>query len=302
LEKAQREKRDAAKKAAEAERKAAEATKAAAEQQATMKVANGSGGGGAAEGTKDEADAKAAAAAVPAMKGDAPQGGDGKKKEEMSTDELVLKRLNQLNALLTDPSKAQRSHKSRPEEKRQVVFVIANYFVLFLSLIAISAEVHERAPMWMDWLNSHLDSVQVCSADRDALYECVSQGNFSGLVAAVVFWVTRSATTKNILLFGFDTPQKLWTVVYEAGVSAVCWGTSYMFIRRGLNPQTRPNFLYKYWKDAMYGSLAGFNAAFMKAVLKNLLPQDQVLDVLESRQLRAVDWVSRFFFSSSKDA
>ena len=71
-------------------------------------------------------------------------------------------------------------------------------------------------------------------------------------------------------MFGFETPLKLWIVVYESFVTAFCWGVSYMFIRRGMNPDTRRNFMQKYWKDAVYGSLAGFNAAFMKQVLKNL--------------------------------
>lgn len=173
--------------------------------------------------------------------------------------------------------------------KRQVVFTIANYFVLFLSAIAISAEVHNRAPDWIAWMDENVNSVQDCAADRDALFECISRGDMSGLVASVVLWATQSVATKPIFLFGFESPKKLWVVVYEAGVTAVCWGTSYMFIRRGLNPDTRENFLQKYWKDAVYGSLAGFNAAFMKAVLKNLIPQEQVLDALEHPQLRIIE-------------
>jgi len=176
-------------------------------------------------------------------------------------------------------------------EKRQVVFTIANYFVLFLSVIAISAEIHNRAPTWIEWMDENYNSVQDCAADRDALFECISRGDMSGLVASVVLWATQSVATKPIFLFGFDSPTKLWVVVYEAGVTAVCWGTSYMFIRRGLNPDTRENFLQKYWKDAVYGSLAGFNAAFMKAVLKNLIPQDQVLDVLEHPRIRILEIV-----------
>jgi len=186
-------------------------------------------------------------------------------------------------------------------EKRQVVFTIANYFVLFLSIIAISAEIHNRAPDWIKWVDENVSSVQDCAADRDALFECISRGDMSGLVASVVLWATQSVATKPIFLFGFDSPTKLWVVVYEAGVTAVCWGTSYMFIRRGLNPDTRENFLQKYWKDAVYGSLAGFNAAFMKAVLKNLIPQDQVLDVLEHPQLRIIELLSRFTLKREKE-
>eukprot|EP00956_Cyclotella_meneghiniana_P039523 scaffold173084_cov40-Cyclotella_meneghiniana.AAC.2 len=181
----------------------------------------------------------------------------------------------------------------KSQEKKQVIFTIANYFVLFMSLIAISAEIQSRLPQWMNWVQDNYDSVQNCATDNDALFECISQGNFSGLVASFMLWATQSASAKRIFLFGFDTPKKLWTVVYEALVTAVCWGTSYIFIRRGLNPNTRERFLQKYWKDAVYGSLAGFNAAFMKAVLKNLVPQDVALQAIETRQLRIFDWLSR---------
>lgn len=181
-------------------------------------------------------------------------------------------------------------------EKKQVIFVIANYFVLFLSLIAISAEIHERAPKWMAWIDSNITTVQNCASDKDALFQCVSEGNFSGLIASVVLWASQSVATKRFFLFGFDSPKKLWRVVYECCVTSFCWGFSYIFIRRGLNPDTRADCVRKYWKDAVYGSLAGFNAAFMKAVLKNLLPQaDEILDVMEHRQVRIVNFLGKIF-------
>ncbi len=231
-------------------------------------------------------------------------GGDSTKGEGDKVQD-VLRQLTELLGVDGDESdgrhrRHRRSHRDRSEERKQVVFVLANYFVLFLSLIVISAEIHERAPRWMDWVTTHVDSVQSCSKDSDALYKCVSEGNLAGLVASFIFWVSRSAATKNILLFGFDSPQKLWTVVYEALVTALCWGTSYIFIRRGLNPDTRRHFLHKYWKDAIYGSLAGFNAAFLKAVLKNLIPQDQVLDAVQTRHSVVVGWLSHIFHSADE--
>lgn len=213
--------------------------------------------------------------------------------------ELLSQRLEKLSDTLLrlheDGPYAKEQEQFKPVEKGQVIFMIANYFILFLSLIAISAEIHERAPRWIQWVDKNVTSVRNCAADRDALFECVSQGDFSGLIASVILWATTSVFTKRLFLFGFDSPFKLWVVVYEAGVSAFCWGCSYMLIRRGLNPETRPNFLRKYWKDAVYGSLAGFNAAFMKAVLKNLIPQEQVFDVLDQRQLRIVTFLNKFF-------
>jgi len=225
---------------------------------------------------------------------------------EVRTDDLIEQQLRQLNELFLQrrsggaqdaKSSTERSddlaeeEQYHREEKKQVIFLIGNYLVLFMSLIALSAEIQSRLPQMMKWVQENYDSVQNCATDRDALVDCLSKGDFSGLVASFLLWATQSVAAKRIFLFGFDTPKKLWTVVYEALVSAVCWGISYLFIRRGLNPNTRQNFVHKYWKDAVYGSLAGFNAAFLKAVLKNLVPQDVALEALEGRQLKIFHWL-----------
>jgi hypothetical protein len=203
----------------------------------------------------------------------------------------IQKSLRNITELLV----AERTKQYFPrQEKRQAVFVLANYFVLFLSLIAISAEIQARAPGWNAAMEQQLKNVQNCSKDQDALFECVSNGDFAGLIASVILWISRSAATKRIFLFGFESPKKLWTVVYESMVTAVCWGFSYIFIRRGMNPDTNRNFIQKYWKDAVYGSLAGFNAAFMKHVLKNLIPQEAIEDALQDRQLKILSWLPSF--------
>lgn len=226
---------------------------------------------------------------------------------EEQTDDLIEQQLRQLNELFlrrrsgvpgaqfpkstSDGNNFAEEEQYHREEKKQVIFLIGNYLVLFMSLIALSAEIQSRLPQMMKWVQENYDSVQNCATDRDALVDCLSKGDFSGLVASFLLWATQSVAAKRVFLFGFDTPKKLWTVVYEALVSAVCWGISYLFIRRGLNPNTRQNFVHKYWKDAVYGSLAGFNAAFLKAVLKNLVPQDVALEALEGRQLRIFHWL-----------
>ncbi len=212
--------------------------------------------------------------------------------QSLHPEDTIQKSLQNITDLLM--IERQKARYYPKQEKRQVVFTLANYFVLFLSLIAISAEIQARAPEWNAAIERHLKSVENCSKDQDALFECVSNGDFSGLVASVVLWISRSAATKRIFLFGFDSPRKLWTVVYESLVTAFCWGFSYMFIRRGLNPDTNRNFLQKYWKDAVYGSLAGFNAAFMKGVLKNLIPQEAIEDALQQRQVKILSWLPSF--------
>jgi len=221
--------------------------------------------------------------------------GESRKSDEydiaLHSEDPIEARLREITELLLDDRQRK---KGARQEKRQVIFVLMNYFVLFLGLIALSAELQARAPEWLASLEKHFTDVRDCSADQEALFECVSRGDFAGLVASVVLYLSRSVIPRRIFLFGFESPKKLWTVVYESLVTAFCWGCSYLFIRRGMNADTRERFLQKYWKDAVYGSLAGFNAAFMKQVLKNLIPQEAVEDVLRDRQLRFLSWLPSF--------
>lgn len=213
----------------------------------------------------------------------------------MHSEDPIESRLREITEmLLSDRKRARLRRQERQGEKRQVIFVVANYFVLFLALIAISAELQARVPKWLKMMEVHLQNVQNCSENHEALFECVSRGDFAGLIASVVLWLSRSVATKRIFLFGFDTPKKLWTVVYESLVTSICWGISYLFIRRGMNPDTRPRFVQKYWKDAVYGSLAGFNAAFLKQILKNLIPEEVVEGALRERQLKILGWLPSF--------
>eukprot|EP00534_Pseudo-nitzschia_fraudulenta_P004827 CAMPEP_0201136134 /NCGR_PEP_ID=MMETSP0850-20130426/54719_1 /ASSEMBLY_ACC=CAM_ASM_000622 /TAXON_ID=183588 /ORGANISM="Pseudo-nitzschia fraudulenta, Strain WWA7" /LENGTH=905 /DNA_ID=CAMNT_0047407409 /DNA_START=33 /DNA_END=2750 /DNA_ORIENTATION=- len=202
----------------------------------------------------------------------------------------IQKSLREITGILLNERKGRQPYVPH-QEKRQVVFVLANYFVLFLSLIAISAEIQARAPDWHAAMEQQLKNVHDCSKDKESLFTCVENGDMAGLVASVVLWVSRSAATKRIFLLGFGSSNKLWTAVYESLVTAICWGFSYMFIRRGMNPDNNRDFLRRYWKDAVYGSLAGFNAAFMKQVLKNLIPQEVIEDALQERQLKILSWL-----------
>lgn len=222
---------------------------------------------------------------------------DGGDDMMLHSDDPIEGKLQQImEMLMTDRQQKKNRSSARRQEKKQVIFVLANYFVLFLSLIAISAEIQGRAPKWASWMETQLKNVEDCAKDQDALFECVSNGDIAGLIASVILWLSRSVATKRIFLFGFETTNKLWTVVYESFVTALCWGVSYMFIRRGMNPDTRHRFLQKYWKDAVYGSLAGFNATFMKQILKNLIPQEAVEDALRDRQLKILSWLPSFHY------
>ena len=139
--------------------------------------------------------------------------------EDMSLhrEDPIEARLRQITELLvSDRDERKGQDSSRRREKRQVIFVLANYFVLFLSLIAISAEIQARAPDWLNSLEKQMRDVQDCASDKEALFQCVTNGDFAGLVASVTIWLTRSAATSRIFTFGFETTQKLWTVVYES--------------------------------------------------------------------------------------
>lgn len=211
--------------------------------------------------------------------------------DTLKPENSVDAKLRQITDLLLMDKQRAQIHRYPRVEKRQVIFVLANYFVLFVAFIMIAGEAHSRAPGWLSWMENQLENVQNCSADQEALFKCVSNGEFAGLFATVILWISRSATTKQIFLLGFDSPEKLWIVFYESLVGAFCWGFSYMFIRRGMNPDTRPRFLQRYWKDAVYGSLAGFNATFLKAVLKNLIPREAVEEAFGDRQLKILSWL-----------
>jgi hypothetical protein len=86
----------------------------------------------------------------------------------MQPDDLIEERLRKITELLLLDRR--RRYSRRRQVKRQVVFVLANYLVLFLSLIAISAEIQARAPNWLAWLERELASVQQCAMDQDALF------------------------------------------------------------------------------------------------------------------------------------
>jgi len=69
-------------------------------------------------------------------------------------------------------------------------------------------------------------------------------------------------------LFGLDSYKDLFASVTRAFTVGACWGITYLYIRRGLNPDTRPTFINKYWNDALYGSFALFCSIFLKFAFK----------------------------------
>lgn len=62
------------------------------------------------------------------------------------------------------------------------------------------------------------------------------------------------------------TKQYRHTIV-ECLVSFLCWASTYLFVRRLLNPETNPVVFKKFSADAFYGGLAAASTAFIKPIL-----------------------------------
>jgi hypothetical protein len=217
-----------------------------------------------------------------------------------SSQDLVNGKLSDILLLLAANQKPSKENGEKPihdshyYELNYIVFLISNYLVLFLVMVAVSAEVQVRLPVWMPWMEAQVQNVQNCAKDKDTLFHCISNGDLAGLVASVLLWLSRSFSNRNVFFFGFESTKQVWNVVYESFITSCCWGISYLLFQRGMNPDTRHRFLQKYWKDALYGSLAGFYAAFLKQILKNLIPKEVVEDVWRDRHFSIISWIQSF--------
>jgi hypothetical protein len=236
---------------------------------------------------------------LPASEPTVPALGDNERHSEPTESDDVDAKLREILSLLMSERQNENleevvGNTDRGYERFQVLYLVSNYFVLFLSLVAASAEIQSRLPNWMSWMEAQHQSIQDCAKDEQALFVCISNGDLSGLIASVLLWMSRSFATKRVFLFGFESTKQVWNVVYESFIVSCCWGITYLFIQRGMNPQTRSQFIRKYWKDAVYGSLAGFHAAFLKQILKNLIPKEAVEDAWQERQTRFFEWLSTF--------
>lgn len=84
-------------------------------------------------------------------------------------------------------------------------------------------------------------------------------GSSSTVVGMVLKQVPVSLATK-----------KVWV---EAYIAALCWGTTYLFVRRIWNPENAPlsHAIYKFAADAVFGGLAAGAAVVMKSLLVPIL-------------------------------
>jgi len=170
--------------------------------------------------------------------------------------------------------------------ENNIFLVLLNFSLAFIMVVTVFTKIHTSLPSFLSTCignDSHKKAKALYSCMRTHigknnntdhtanLYGCAVEGNLGGVFASVCHWFRVEYYDTNLFLFGFNTPEDLQNIVYESVIGAVCWGVSYLWIRRGMNPETRKGYYKKYWKDAVYGSLAGFNGTFMKGVLKQAL-------------------------------
>ena len=195
------------------------------------------------------------------------------------------------NALLQSSSRSAMAVKATASSKQSVdnniILVLLNFSAAFFFVITLFTKIHtdlpnilstcigptshKKAQSMHSCMRTHIDKKHNNTHHVANLSQCAIEGNIGGLIASICHWFRVEYSDANLFIFGFASSQDLQILAYEAFVSAVCWGVSYLWIRRGMNPETRNNYYSKYWKDAIYGSLAGFNATFMKGVLKHAI-------------------------------
>ena len=85
-----------------------------------------------------------------------------------------------------------------------------------------------------------------------------------------------SSVTEGIfkqLLSAFHVDSSTKKLLVEAYIASLCWGTTYLFVRRIWNPENAPisQALRKFAADAVFGGLAAGAAVIMKSLLVRVL-------------------------------
>ena len=144
-------------------------------------------------------------------------------------------------------------------------YFLYSVFVVFIYFFVVD-QLDELTSSRTDYDVSHItsDISSVSCEESSSLIE--------GRLRSVLLWLTeRNNVVKQYISFGFPDQDKLYTTFVECLLTSMCWGFSFLFIRKGMNPESRHNLFVKFWKDALFGSLAIFHSGFSKAVLKNLM-------------------------------
>eukprot|EP00567_Pseudictyota_dubia_P008385 CAMPEP_0197440764 /NCGR_PEP_ID=MMETSP1175-20131217/7186_1 /TAXON_ID=1003142 /ORGANISM="Triceratium dubium, Strain CCMP147" /LENGTH=192 /DNA_ID=CAMNT_0042970929 /DNA_START=694 /DNA_END=1268 /DNA_ORIENTATION=- len=81
------------------------------------------------------------------------------------------------------------------------------------------------------------------------------------------------------LIFDFRTEYEFAHNFFVSVKIGLSWGLTSLFIRRGLNSDVRDGgrFIFKYWRDAMYGTLAMSVCVFLKIAVRVWLAKTALL-------------------------
>ena len=141
------------------------------------------------------------------------------------------------------------------------------YFALPILAVTITATLHEYLSVTFnaddDWLQkdgSICSSGFSCSANTNTSLPFVESDRATSLIIALI--------ESKILLLGFPSQNELRHQVFESLLGAVCWGTCFLFIRKGCNPQSRRNFIQRFEKGTVIAFLSIFYGSMWRSIIK----------------------------------
>jgi hypothetical protein len=129
---------------------------------------------------------------------------------------------------------------------RDVFYILAVYLALPLFVLLVTSQVHE-----------HLHVVLPSDA-----------GKKPKNITTTNMFIMEYLRASNLLLLGFPSSQTLWSTIYERVLSVLCWGLSFLFIRKGCNPESPVHFVANYWRGAVLSSLMILYSTFGRAVFQ----------------------------------
>lgn len=88
------------------------------------------------------------------------------------------------------------------------------------------------------------------------------------LIVLIAMTLTpQSSTMTNLILHNLFDTNRNRNIAVDCFVSFLSWSSTYLFVRRLLNPETNPVVFKKFSADAFYGGLAAASTAFIKPLL-----------------------------------
>jgi hypothetical protein len=152
-------------------------------------------------------------------------------------------------------------------------YIVVQFVLVFVTFVALTYLTGQfLPPLLKSW--GLYDSVKTCVAvsakeDKGLL------GFFKGKLSTT----TTCTSASSGLIFdvfamispilGFKKAEVLVKAVVDGFLKAMCWIFTYIWIRRGMNDDTRGGYKDKYFKDSLHGGLATFLTGIMASVVAN---------------------------------